>query len=512
MSDNQSNNKRIAKNTLFLSIRLIITMLISLYTTRVLLACLGVEDYGIYNVVCGFVTMFAFLNTSISNGIQRFYNFELGRNGVEGAKVVFNTALLIQLLLAIIILVLTESVGLWYMHNKIVVPDGRLVAAEWIFQFSVVSLVLTIFQAPYTAAVMAHEKMDFFAVVGIADAILKLLIVLVLPLLSGDSLVIYGFLFLLITVFDIAIYIYYCKKNFEEICICHLFNKDTFKSMLSFSGWNLFGTFSNMMKEQGINMILNLFFGPIVNAARGVAMQVNSALLGLVSNLTVAVRPQVVQSYAQGNIERTMRLTFSISKLTCMFLFLCSLPILLEIDYILRIWLGDIVPEHTNKFVIIIVAISFLNNLSGAISGVVHASGKMKLYQTSGSIVVLMSVPIAYVALSLGAPAEAALIISFIAMLMAVVIALFVLKTIVKYRIVDYIRSVIIPILLVFFISFWPAYFFHLSMEDGFVRFIVVGVISFLTTAIVILFVGFNKNERNLLRQMMYKKIKIINK
>ena len=179
MSDNQSNNKRIAKNTLFLSIRLIITMLISLYTTRVLLACLGVEDYGIYNVVCGFVTMFAFLNTSISNGIQRFYNFELGRNGVEGAKVVFNTALLIQLLLAIIILVLTESVGLWYMHNKIVVPDGRLVAAEWIFQFSVVSLVLTIFQAPYTAAVMAHEKMDFFAVVGIADAILKLLIVLV---------------------------------------------------------------------------------------------------------------------------------------------------------------------------------------------------------------------------------------------------------------------------------------------------------------------------------------------
>lgn len=506
-SDNQSNNKRIATNTLFLSVRLIITMLISLYTTRVLLSCLGVEDYGVYNVVCGFVTMFAFLNTSISNGIQRFFNFELGRNGVEAAKIVFNTALLIQILLAIVIIVLTESLGLWYLHNKIVVPDDRLVAAEWIFQLSVVSLLLTIFQAPFTAAVMAHEKMDFFAIVGIADAILKLLIVMILPLLHGDTLIIYGFLFSLISVFDIVIYIYYCKKNFEEICFCHLFNKTIFKSMLSFSGWNIFGTFSNMMKEQGINMLLNLFFGPIVNAARGVAMQVNSALLGLVSNLTVAVRPQVVQSYAQGNIERTMQLTFSISKLTCMFLFLCCLPILLEIDYILRVWLGNTVPEHTNTFVIIIVATSFLNNLSGAISGVVHASGKMKLYQTSGSIVVLMSVPIAYAALSLGAPAEAALIISFITMLIAVIIALFVLKTIVEYRIFDYIKSVIIPIFLVFFISFWPAYFFHKFMEEGFARVIVVGIIAILTTTISILFVGFNNNERNLLKQIVYKKL-----
>ena len=387
MSQVSSSNQRLAKNSVFLTIRMVIVLAISLYTTRAILKILGVEDYGVYSVVCGFATMFSFLNTSLSNGIQRFFNYEFGKNGEEGANKVYCTAVNIQIILAIIILILTESVGLWYLHHKMVIPEGRELAAEWIFQFSIISFLFVIMQAPYTAAVTAHERMDFYAIVSVLDVFLKLGIVLALPLFSSDKLILFGLLFALISVVNFCIYYFYCKKRFKEIKYHRIFDKELFKSMLGFSGWNIFGSLSGVMKETGINLVINFFFGPVVNAARGVANQVNGALQSFVTNITMPVRPQVIQSYAQGNMDRTMHLTYSISKLSCCFLLMMAIPLSFEIDYVLHLWLGDKVPEHAGVFTIFIFMSSIVNNLNSAISGVVHATGIMKDYQLWGSLI-----------------------------------------------------------------------------------------------------------------------------
>lgn len=505
MSDNSSNNRRIAKNSIYMAIRMVFVLAITLYTTRVILDMLGVEDYGVYNVVCGFVSMFAFLNTSMSNGIQRFFNFELGKNGEEGANKVYNTALHIQFFLAVIIIVLTESFGIWYLHNKMVIPSDRLFAAEWIFQFSILSFLFIIMQAPYTAAVMAHERMDFYAIVSVLDAILKFAIVFAIPLFPGDKLIVYGVLYTFISVLNFILYFIYCKRNFAEIRIKRFFEKNLFRSMLGFSGWNIFGSLSGVMKEQGINLVLNLFFGPVVNAARGVAAQINGGLQSFVSNITTPVRPQVVQSYARGDYGRTMNLTYSVSKLSCCFLYLCSLPVVLEIDYILKIWLGNNIPEHTNTFVIIIILTSFVNNLNAAVSGVIHASGKMMTYQLVTSLVSILCVPASYIGLKNGLPSEFALLMVFVWTALAQAAALLILKGIVDYSIKDYFGKVLMPIVLLILASFWPSLLLRMVMEEGVLRLLVVAGSSVLVVAIGAYFIAFNKTEKELINTLLIK-------
>lgn len=503
MPDNISLNKRIAKNSVFMTIRMVIVLAISLYTTRAILQVLGVEDYGVYNVVCGFVSMFAFLNTSMSNGIQRFFNFELGKNGVDGANRVYCTALHIQAILAIIIIVLTESFGLWYLHNKMVIPEGRMIAAEWIFQFSVLSFLFIIMQAPFSAAVMAHEKMDFYAVISVFDVFLKLGIVLILPLFVYDKLILYGILFSLISVINFCIYFFYCKKHFHEIKYRRLKENGLFKSMLGFSGWNLFGSFSGVMKEQGINLVINYFFGPVVNAARGVAAQVNGGLQSFVTNITIPVRPQVVQSYAQGNISRTMHLTYSISKLSCCFLMLMAIPISYEIDYVLHLWLGANVPEHAALFTIIVFFTSIVNNLNSATSGVVHATGIMKDYQLWGSLIGVSSVPIAFLMLQFYPIPELALIAVMLCAALGHFVCLFVVKKLVGMSVLEYFKEVVWPIAIVFVISVVITYPVHHFMSSGFLRLCIVTLVSVISVSLSLYYLALNKSERVLFSQMV---------
>lgn len=509
MADNSSNNNRIAKNSLYMAIRMVIVLLITLYTTRVVLKVLGVEDYGVYNVVCGFVSMFTFLNTSMSNGIQRFFNFELGKNGEEGANKVYNTALLIQFILAIIIIALTESFGMWYLHNKMVVPLNRMIAAEWIFQSSILSFLFTIMQAPYTAAVMAHERMDFFAVISVLDSILKLAIVFAIPYLPGDQLILYGVLFAAISVLNFNLYYIYCKRNFSEIKIRILFDRRLFRSMLGFSGWNIFGSLSGVMKEQGINLVINFFCGPVVNAARGVAQQINSGLQSFVQNITVPVRPQMVQAYAQGNETRAMNLTFSVSKFSCFLLYMMALPIIMEIDYILKIWLGDNIPEHTSAFVIIVIVTSFFNNLNAAISNVVHATGKMKKYQLTLGLIGISTVPCAFVAMRFGASPEMALLTTTVSMVIAQCFALVILKTLVSFSIVDYCKQVLNPFIMVVVISFFIPLLPHYLLEEGFLRLMIVAIVSLVSSIIAVLIIGLNSSEKSMLKGFINKVLKI---
>ena len=498
-----SANNRIARNSIFMSIRMVFVLAITLYTTRIVLSVLGIEDYGVYNVVCGFVSMFAFLNVSMSNGIQRFYNYELGKNGERGALKVYNTSLVIQFIIAFVIVLLTETLGVWYLHNKMVIPEDRILSAEYIFQFSILSFVFIILQAPYTAAVMAHEKMDFYAVISVLDAVIRLLIVFVVPFFCLDKLVVYGLFMGAISIVNFMIYFVYCKLKFNEIKFVRFFDLTFFRSMVGFSGWNIFGSFAGIMREQGINLILNLFFGPVVNAARGIAYQVNGGLQSFVTNITIPVRPQVVQSYAVGNIERTMKLTYVISKFSCFFLFLVSLPVILEIDYILDVWIGENVPEHASTFVIIVVVQSYFNNLNSAVSGVVHASGKMKRYQLSGCIVNLMTLPVAYLLLLYVKSAEFALIIVLLFTIFVQVVALVIMKEIVEYRYSDYIQLVIIPILKVIIVASIIPTLIHLYMPLSLLRFLVVSSISLIFSIGSIYIIGCNKSEKLMVKSII---------
>lgn len=500
-----ADNKRIAKNTILLSIRMIFVLCLGLYTTRVTLKALGVDDYGIYNVVCGFVSMFTFLNTSMSNGIQRFFNYELGKNGVDGARKVYVTSLVVQALLLLLIVLLTETFGLWYLHNKMVITPERFIAAQWIFQFSILSFMLIIMQVPYNAAIMAHEHMNYYALIGIFDAILKLVIVVFIPYANTDKLVLYGFLLTTISLLNFILAFVYARKHFEEIKICSLFDKKLFNSMLSFSGWNIFGTFSNMMREQGLNMILNLFFGPVVNAARGVAYQVSSGLQGLVVNVSTAIRPQIVQSYAQGNIMRTTNLMCSLSKISVCVLYIIGYPILLEIDYVLHLWLGDEVPDYTNSFVVIVVLIAFLNKLNAAVSAVVHATGKMRNYQVITSLITLSSLPVAYYSLRMGGNPNMIFLISLIFTTIMQIVSLFILKRLISFSLSQYLRQVLLPFLQVLVFSFAIPLIPYNVIQSGLMRFILVTVVAIITSSIAFYLIGLNKKEKALINSILVK-------
>ena len=498
-----NNNKRIAKNTVFLGIRMVLVLLITLYTTRVVLSALGVADYGVYTVVAGFVTMCAFISTSMANGIQRFFNFELGKSGVEGAVQVFNTGLLIQVIFAAVIILFTELVGIWYVNHKMVIPPDRLYAAQWLLQFSILNLTLSMIQVPFKASVMAHEKMNYYAIVSITDALLKLGIAFAIKYSPIDRLIYYGALMSVIHFINICLYTIYSKIHFEEIRFKKGFNKSLFKSMLVFSGWNLFGTLSRTMRNQGLGMVLNLFFGPVVNAAQGIANQVSNGFHNLVVNLSTASRPQIVQSYSQGNLERSIRLMMSVSKLTTLLLYVVAYPIMIEIDYVLRIWLGDNIPDGTRYLVIIVVITMFVSNLQSFISSIVHATGKMKTYQLTCSIINILIVPAAYFACKIGANVESVFIIGFIIEVMVFIASVLILKHLIRFSVREYIKKVITPIVIVMLITIIIPLVPHFFMPIGFVRFAIVSIIAVLTSSICSYYLGISNQEKEIVRSFL---------
>ena len=503
MSNTSDNNKRIAKNSLFMSIRMVIVLLISLYATRVVLEVLGVEDYGIYNVVAGFVTMFAFINSSMSSATQRFYNFELGNHGKEGVNIVYNAAFIIHLLLAVFIVICTEIVGLWYLHHKMVIPIDRMFAAEWVFHFSVFSLFFTIISVPYSAVIMAYERMNFYAIIGVIDAIIKLLIILFIPYVHLDNLVAYSALLLGVHAFDFFCYYIYSKKHFTELYLGTRVEKKFFNSMLTFSGWGTFGAFAYMLRDQGINLVLNLFFGPIVNAARGVANQVNSALNNFISNLVVPSRPQVIKSYAIGDLNRTFRLTYSISKMSCLFFYMLSLPICLEISFVLRLWLGDNVPNHTVNFIIIILFTNVFGTLVSPISTIVHATGKMRFYQLLSSSSNVLSVPLAYLFLRVRNVPEFVFIALFITMITNHLAGLYSLRQLISFSIRDYTKSVLFPIFKVMIFSLPICILPYILLSDGYIRCLFVFVLSISVVSISTYYIAFDKGEQMFVKSLV---------
>ena len=506
MPDNSVNNKRVAKNTLFLYLRMIIVMGITLYTTRALLAALGVEDYGVYNVVCGFVSMFSFLNTSMANGTQRFYNFEIGKNGESGVSIIFSHAVVIQLVMALVILFFVETFGLWYLYNKMVIPDGRFVAAMWIFQFSMVQLFLVMITVPYSAAVMAYEKMDFYALVSIIDAVLKLIIVLLLPFAPFDTLVYYGALMTIISLLNYVLNVGYSKREFKNVIFRAKWDKSLFNSMLTFSGWNIFGSVSHMMQSQGVNLILNAFWGTVVNAANGVATQVNSAVNSLTVGFVTAVRPQMIKSYASGNIEHLKKMYYSVSKLTFFLVMILAVPIIGEIDVILDVWLGSgKYPVMTALFCQITIFMTLCNSYATPTSIIIHATGKMKKFQIVVSTVTLMIVPIAYFAAKLGCKAQLIILLSAFVTIAAQITRLFIIKEQVNFPVIDYCRLVFLPTWSVLVVSMIVTFLLRIITPQHFVWSIARMGASVLLSGMCIYFIGIDKTEKQLVNSFVNK-------
>ena len=500
-----NKNTIIAKNTLFLSIRMVLVLFVSLYTSRVFLDVLGVVDYGISNVVAGFVSMFSFFNTSLSNGIQRFYNAELGRNGAHGITRVYNTSLFIQSIIAIGVTILLETVGLWYLYEKMVIPPDRFNVAFWLYQFSIISSIFVIMQSPFSAAIMAYERMNAYAVISICDVVIKLIFALALPYLDADKLMLYGGFYMLLSVLTFIMNVWYCKNQFKELYFNKAYDKSMFKAMISFSGWNFMGTFACMAREQGLNMVLNLFFGPVVNAARGIAYQVSSALQGFVSTLSLASKPQMVQSYATGDAHRTLKLMYTMSKLSFVFLFVLSLPIMLNIDYILNIWLGDVVPEHTSTFVVLVIVTNFMNNLNAPISNVVYATGKMRAYELTFSIINLLIIPFSYIVLMLGAPAEAAFVTYLVMAVFVQIGCLLVLRTLVEFSVRDYIRFLIFPIALLTLLVVPLMYALHQILPNNILGVGLEYIIVTMLVSISFYFIVLDANEKGIVKTMINK-------
>lgn len=501
------NNRRIAQNTLFLYLRMVIVMAITLYTTRALLSAMGVEDYGVYNVVCGFVSMFGFLNTSMANGIQRFFNYEIGKNGEEGVGRIFSHAIVIQTVLSFVILFVVETGGLWYLFNKMVIPDGRFQAAVWIFQFAMLQLIFMMITVPYNAAIMAYERMDFYAFVSVLDAVFKLMIVLALPNISEDKLVCYGALMTLISVINYLLNRGYAKACFKKLKFCKEWDRNLFVSMLSFSGWNIFGSISHIMQNQGVNLIFNAFWGTIVNAANGVAMQVNSAVNSLTSGFVTAVRPQMIKSYASGNIDYLKKMYYSVSKLTFYLVMLLAIPMVGEMDTILGFWLGvGKYPEMTSLFCQLTMFMAVCNSYATPTSIIIHATGKMKNFQLIVSSITLLIIPIAYVAARLGS--DAAMIIFFSAMITIVAqfARLIIIKEQVGFSVVDYCKKVLAPTWEVLALSIAVTFFMHTITPNYSFWPIIRIAVCVVFSCIIIYLIGIDKIEKRLVLSFIKKR------
>lgn len=467
MTDTSKNNKRIAKNTLLLYVRMLFLMIISLYTSRVILNTLGVEDYGINNVVSGFIGMLGFLSGSLGAASSRFITYDLGIGDMVTMKRTFGNIVTIHLLLAVMILIFGETIGLWFVLNKLQIPENRMTAALWVYQFSIFSFMLSIVSVPYNATIIAHERMKAFAYISIVDAILKLLIVYLLVIIPYDKLIIYAILFFCIQVFDRVVYGVYCYRHFEETKTKLAFNKKLFKEIFSFAVWTMNGNLAVIGYTQGINVLLNMFFGPVVNAARGVAVQVQSVVQNFCNNFQMALNPQLTKSYAQNDLDHMQQLLKVSSKFSFFLLFIISLPLMLEAPLVLKWWLG-IVPEHTVNFLRLILCSSMLVALSNPLVVSVHATGKIKKFQAIEGTMLLCIVPIAYILLKFfGIRPEYVFCVHIAVEILTQYARVRIVLPMISMKCIDYFKEVIVPIIKVIVITpILPLIVYHYIVQS----------------------------------------------
>lgn len=501
-------NKKIAKNTLFLYLRMLLVMVVSLYTSRVVLKTLGVEDFGIFNVVGGLVTTMAFLTGAISSGTSRFYSFYLGKNDKIELNTYYKISVTCFVLLSIIILIVAETVGLWFLNFQMNISPNRIVAANWVYQCAIASFVIHMFIIPHQSMIVSQEHMTVYAYVGIAEVLAKLAIVYVLIVGNIDKLILYSILNVLISIFMLIFYIVYCYKNYD-VCRYSLYLKwHKIKGFLSYSLWIIFGALSNIFKDQAINILLNIFFGATINAARGIAFQVNRAVAQFVNNFFMAVRPQITKRYASGDIESMHSLVFTSSRMCYYLVLVLSVPLIIEMPIVLKIWLHE-VPCHTVIFARLVLIHALIESIAYPLDTSITSTGKIRGFQVLAGGILLLNLPISYIVLKLGYPAESTMVVMIILALFAHIIRMYYAKKQNRISLSYYSKDVLLTISFVTIIVFSVLGFaynnYHIDTLNSFIVFSICGS---LFTLMVVYTLGINKKERLIINQFVLKKIK----
>lgn len=507
--DTQSNNKRLAQNTLLLYLRMILIIIVGLYTSRVVLQTLGVDDYGIYNVVGGIVAMLAFLNSAMTAASQRFISFELGTGNLNKLKQVFCTSVTIHIAIAGIILVIAETIGLWFLNTHMNIAPERMTAANWVYQCSILTFIVTVISVPYNACIVAHERMKAFAYISIIEVILKLVIVYLLLILHTDKLITYAILILSVSLIIRIIYGIYCKQHFEECTYQFSFNKNSFHEMFAFAGWSVIGNLGFALKDQGSNIVLNIFCGTAINAARGVALQVNGIINNFSSNFIMALNPQITKQYAAGNIQESIQLVYAGCRYSLYLLSIISVPFMVNLDYLLSLWLGT-VPPYTTEFLFLALIAALINSMATPLVTAMQATGRIRNFQIIICIIMMCELPLTYIILKLGYKPYMAMIASIIVVTIGLFARLLLLKQLIKSYSIKYftIHIIVKNILIVAGCIAVATYIHGYWIKINFISFIITSFIAFIITLGGIYIFGITSKEKAIINNKIRKIVK----
>lgn len=487
---------KIAKNTLMLYFRMLLSMVVTLYTSRIVLNTLGIVDFGVYNIVAGVIVMFGFLNNAMTASTQRFLTYEKAKDNLAGLKKIFNISITIHLIIAVVILLLAESIGLWFLNTQLNIPNDRMIASNWVYQFSVISFVISVYFVPYNAVIIANEKMNAFALLGIAEVALKLVVVFMLLLIDYDKLIVYSGLLLIVSVLIKISEKIYCSLSFDESKKNRFeWDSNLMKEMGDFAGWNLFGVVAGVGYSQGVNIFLNIFFGTVVNASRGIAFQIQGAVSSLITNFQIVLAPVITKNYARNEFKQAFDLVFSSSKLSIYLLLIFSVPLIIETESILMWWL-KVVPPYSVIFTQLIIVDLLISSLSGPLHILVQATGNIKRYQILVSGLLLLNVPFSYLFLKLGYSPEITISISIFFSALTLFARLFILHLNMKFPVTEYLKKVVFRILVVTIISWIIPYYVSFYLQNGVLNFLIIGVISLISILMSVLAFGLDSIEK----------------
>ncbi len=489
------NNKRIAKNTLLLYFRMLLMMFVTLFTSRVVLDKLGVTDYGIYNVVGGIVAMLGFLNGSMSNAVQRYLSFEIGKKNDDRVNRIFNVSLLAHAGIAIFVLVAMEIVGVWYLNTHMNIPFERMDAANWVLQCSIFTTLFSIVQVPYNAIIISKEQMGIYAYISILEVSLKLLVVYMLSIGSFDKLKLYSVLIMMVSIGVMMIYRFYCTKKYKEAKFRLIKDWNLLRQIIGFASWNMLGELAWVFTGQGVNIILNSFFGPVVNAARGLAEQVNGAVNRFVANFQTAVNPQLIKNYASEQLDDMKKLLYRSTRFSYYLLFALSLPIILKMDYILHLWLKE-VPYYTAGFCQLVLICSLVSTLSSLLAQVARAYGKIRNYQIVVSLFLFMNFPLSYIVLKMGFSPLATMCVNIGIQATLLFVRLRLTGKMIKMTYINFVKNVLAQVVVVTLVAMIIPLIICSILDNSFVSFVAVSIVSLICVCLSTYSLGMNKNER----------------
>ena len=500
------DNKRIAKNTAFLYVRMLLVMCITIYTSRVILNALGASDYGVYNVVGGIIVMFSFLTGSMSGATSRFLTFELGKGNKERLNATFSASLNLYLLAGVLIVIIGEIVGLYFVNYKLTIPPDRMEAALYVLHFSIITSFFTFTQYPYTASLIAHEEMNIYAYVGIYEAVSKLFIAWLITISPIDRLILYAGLIMINQILIIIFYRIYCQHKFEECYFRLIKDMSLYKKMMGYTGYDMMPSVAMVIQNQGVNILLNMFFGPVLNAARAIAQQIDGALLQFVNNYLQAVRPQIIKRYALGEKDSMYQLTFSASKYSYLIMLALLLPVMAEIDFILSLWLGDAVPDRTALFCYIILIMGAIQPLASSIWMVVQAIGKLRNFSLINTLLFLLPLPVGYLFFKYRMPDYTILLAVLVSAFLRYLYSFIQLYCIEKYNMLKYLLTVLGRCLIITILSSIVVLLIKWQFEEGFIRLILVLLVSEASIGIFTWILGMSSSERSEVKRLIHKK------